>query len=102
VFRGSVGTAPNTLRVSGLLIGFMIMVLKKSIPGSDTQSWLLKKKFQIPACDIQSWLSFFFKTSNHCPEDYMLFHETRRVFEGFEVTATRWFFGSLIFFFPNT
>jgi hypothetical protein len=79
----------------------MIVVLKKSIPGSDTQSWLLKKKFQIPACDIQSRLSFFL-TSNHCPEGYMLSDETRRFCEGFEVTATRWFFDSLIFFFPNT
>jgi hypothetical protein len=46
--------------------------------------------------------ALFFLTSNHCPEGYMLSHETRRFFEGFEVTATRWFFDSLIFFFPNT
>jgi hypothetical protein len=46
VFRGSVGTASNTPRVSGELIGFMVTVLKKYIPGSHTQSWLLKKKFK--------------------------------------------------------
>ncbi len=102
VFRGSVGTAQNTRRVSGQFIGLTIMVLKKSIPGSDTQSWLLKKKkIQIPAaCDIPSRLSFFW-TSNHCPEGYIHIHENRRFCEGFEVTATRWFFDSLIFFFAK-